>query len=63
MKTLREVYTEYKKSKNELETKKAQYNNLSQIERMDSPGKLLDCQILVLKGVVKALEWVMFQRS
>lgn len=59
MKKLTDVYTEFQRRKEELKTKQHEYNNLSQIGCMDSGGRLLDNQIQVLKGVVKALEWVL----
>jgi len=59
MKNLAEIKSKFESSKQELIDKQKEYNNLSQISCMDSGGRLLDNQIQVLKGVVKALEWVL----
>lgn len=59
MKKLAEIKLKLENSKQELIDKQKEYNKLSQIGCMDSGGRLLDNQIQVLKGVVKALEWVL----
>ena len=59
MKKVAEIKAKFESSKQVLIDKQKEYNNLSQIGCMDSGGRLLDNQIQVLKGVVKALEWVL----
>lgn len=59
MRKTSDIYEEIQKKKLELTTKQNQYSNLSQIACMDSYGILLYEQIQVLKGFIKALEWVL----
>ena len=60
MKKIVEIRAKYESSKQELIDKQKEYNNLAQIGCMDAGNRLLENQIIVLKGVVKALEWVLF---
>jgi hypothetical protein len=58
MKKITEIYEEFTKRKDELSRKQNEYNNLSQISALDTSGEFIYNQIQVLKGYLKALEWV-----
>ena len=59
MKKLSKVYEKLEKIKFKLKTKEYEYSKLDQIAALDSVGTSLDNQIQVLKGYIKALEWIL----
>lgn len=59
MKKIVEIRAKFESSKQELIDKQKEYNNLAKIGCMDAGNRLLENQIIVLKGVVEALEWVL----
>lgn len=63
MKNIAQIKLKLEISNQELIEKQKAYSNLSQIDCMSSPGRLLDNQIQALKGVISALEWVACQEK